>query len=88
MATKTKATPKRVKKTAKPKEMTLTQAKAECARLGLEVAMEYDKRYKNTWLYTLGKDVEPVLRSSIVHKKKPAKKKLSWKELATLAEDA
>lgn len=79
-ATKTKA----VKK-AKPKKRSLADIKLECAQKGLEVAAEYDKRFRDTWLYTLGEDVEPVLRTAIVHKPKKAKKKLSWADLKATA---
>lgn len=69
-------------KTKKEKGLTMTEAKLECKRLGIKVCEEYDKRFKNTWLYTLGdKTVEPVLRNKIVHKPKKAKKKFTWDEL-------
>jgi len=67
--------------------MTMKEAKMEAARLGLVVAADYDKRFINTWLYTIGDtSVKPVMRSVIVHKPKKKKKTLSWSELANLAE--
>ena len=78
----------KTKKAKKPARMTLRQAKIEAAQLGLEVAAQYDKRFINTWLYTLGQDVEPVERKAIVHKPKATKKKLSWDQLAKLAAKA
>lgn len=74
----------------KPKPMTMAQAKAECASLGLQVAAEHDKRFKNTWLYTLNPNsgVEPVLRTQIVHKPKKKKKVLSWSEMQAVANGA
>lgn len=74
-------------KVKKQKGLTVAEAKAECARLGLQVAKEYDKRFKNTWLYTLNPNsgIKPVLRTSIVHKPKPAKKALSWADLQAAA---
>lgn len=73
------------KKTKKAARLTLAEIKLRCAELGLQVAEEYDKRYKNTWLYTMGdKSVEPVLRTSIVHVKKKEKKKISWDDLVAL----
>jgi len=75
------------RKVKKVKRITMKEAKMEAARLGLEVALEYDKRFINTWLYTIGDtSVEPVLRSVIVHKPKKKKKNLSWADLASLAE--
>lgn len=82
--TKVAAKPK-AKKQPKPKQRSLADIKLECAKKGLEVAEEYDKRFRNTWLHTLGEDVEPVLRASIVHKPKKAKKKLSWGDLKASA---
>lgn len=69
----------------KKKLITMKEAKAEAARLGLKVAEEYDKRFKNTWLYTIGQDVEPVRRKEIVHVAKAVKKPLTMKELIALA---
>jgi len=77
----------KVKKTKKAKRMTIKEAKMEASRLGLIVAKDYDKRFINTWLYTIGDTtVEPVLRTSIVHKPKKVKKTLSWADLASLSE--
>ena len=60
-------------KTKKVKKVTMTEAKAEAARLGLQVADKYDKRYLNTWLYTIGE--------------KEAKKPLTMAELIALAKE-
>ena len=76
----------KTKKVVKPKRLTMKEAKMEASRLGLVVAAQYDKRFINTWLHTIGEDVEPVLRTSIVHKPKKKKKQLSWADLADLAE--
>ena len=72
-------------KTKKKKEITLKDAKLEAARLGLEVNNKYDKRFINTWLYTIGKDVKPVERKQIVHVAKKEKPVLSMAELILLA---
>lgn len=71
----------------KEKTMTLKEAKAECARLGLMVAYDHDKRFKNTWLYTLDPNsgIKPVFRSSMVHKPQPKPKVLSWSDLQSAA---
>ena len=84
---KPKAAKKVSKKKVKPKQkgMTLKEAKQAVATNGLKVSEEYDKRFKNTWLYVLGQDVEPVLRNKIVHQPKPEKKKLSWAALQMAA---
>lgn len=74
-------------KVKKKKGTTMTEAKAEAARLGLEVAAKYDKRYLSTWLYTIGEDAEPVERKQIVHVKKEKKQPLSMAELIALAKD-
>ena len=66
--------------------MKLKEAKMKAAEMGLIVANEYDKRFINTWLYTIGQDVKPILRTSIIHKPKGKKKSFSWSELASLAE--
>lgn len=75
-------------KAKKAKKITLTEAKAEAARLGLEVAEKYDKRYLNTWLYTIGQPVDPIERKQIVHIKKEAKKPLTMAELISLAKES
>lgn len=80
--TKTKVKKSKVNK---PKKITMAEAKAEAARLGLKVASNYDKRYLNTWLYTIGHNVKPIERSQIVHKKKVKKKALTMAELIILA---
>lgn len=72
-------------KSTKKKEITLKDAKLEAARLGLEVNDKYDKRFINTWLYTIGKNVEPVERKQIVHVTKKEKSVLSMAELILLA---
>jgi len=74
-------------KVKKPKKITMTEAKAEAARLGLDVSPKYDKRYLNTWLFTIGQDVEPVERKQIVHVPKVKKKALTMAELIALAKD-
>lgn len=75
-------------KTRKQKKITMTEAKAEAARLGLEVSHKYDRRYLNTWLYTIGDtSVEPVERKQIVHVVKEKKKALTMSELIALAKE-
>lgn len=74
-------------KVKKVKKTTLSQAKAEAARLGLEVSEEYDKRYLDTWLYTIGEQVSPVKRKQIVHVPKVEKKPLTMSELIALAKE-
>ena len=69
------------------KKITIKEAKAEAARLGLEVSCNYDKRYLNTWLYTIGQDVKPVERKQIVHVPKTVKKPLTMAELIALAKE-
>ena len=73
--------------TTKIKRTTMSEAKAEAARLGLVVLPKYDKRYLNTWLFTIGEDVEPVERKQIVHVPKPKKKALTMAELIALAKE-
>lgn len=72
-------------KVKKEKKLTLKDAKLEAARLGLEVNTKYDKRFINTWLYTLGHSVQPVERKLIVHVP-TIKKSVSLAELIKLAE--
>lgn len=75
-------------KTKKKKGTTMTEAKAEAARLGLEVSAKYDRRFLNTWLYTIGDtSVEPVERKQIVHVKKEKKQPLTMAQLIALAKD-
>jgi hypothetical protein len=74
-------------KNKKVKHITMTEAKAEAARLGLQVAENYDKRYLNTWLYTIGQDVAPVERKQIVHVPKVSKRPLTMAELIILAKE-
>jgi hypothetical protein len=78
----------KVKKAKKAKKITMGEAKAEAARLGLQVADKYDKRYLNTWLHCIGQDVEPVERKQIVHVKKEVKKPLTMSELIALAKES
>ena len=74
--------------TKKKKGTTMTEAKAEAARLGLEVAAKYDKRFLNTWLYTIGDtSVEPVERKQMVHVKKEKKQPLTMAQLMALAKE-
>jgi len=72
-------------KVKKAKKITMTEAKAEAARLGLEVSPKYDRRYLNTWLFTIGQDIDPVERKQIVHKPKAKKQPLTMAELINLA---
>ncbi len=74
-----------MKKQKKDKQIKLSDAKLEAARLGLEVNALYDKRFINTWLYTIGHKVEPVERKEIVHVAKKEKPTLSMAELILLA---
>lgn len=67
--------------------LTIKDAKLEAARLGLQVNNKYDKRFINTWLYTIGHSVEPVERKLLVHVVKPVKKSLSLSDFITLAKD-
>ena len=71
----------------KQKRITMKEAKQEVSSLGLVVSPEYDKRFINTWLYTLGQEVEPVLRNKIVHVKKEPKKKVTWADLMGAANE-
>lgn len=66
----------------------LKDAKLEAARLGLEVNSKYDKRFINTWLYTIGKNVEPVERKLLVHVAKEPKKQLTLSDLIKIAAGA
>lgn len=74
-----------MKNQKKEKQIRLGDAKLEAARLGLEVNSLYDKRFLNTWLYTIGHKVEPVERKQIVHVAKKEKPALSMAELILLA---
>lgn len=74
-----------MKNQKKEKQIRLGDAKLEAARLGLEVNSLYDKRFLNTWLYTIGHNVEPVERKQIVHVAKKEKPALSMAELILLA---
>ncbi len=67
------------------KSITMKDAKLEAARLGLLVSLEYDKRFIDTWLYTIGYDVQPVKRKLLVHVKKPEKQTLTLNDLIILA---
>jgi hypothetical protein len=71
-----------IKKTPK---LRIKDVKVEAERLGLQVNPLYDKRFVDTWLYTIGKDVEPVKRKFIVHVHKKSKKVLTLSELIKLA---
>ena len=77
---------KKKAKTKSPK-WTIKAAKDQAKSMGLTVSTEYDKRYLNTWLYTIGEKVEPVRRKEIGHQPKAAKKPLSMKELIALAKE-
>lgn len=70
----------------KTKTIGLRDAKLEAARLGLQVNSKYDKRFINTWLFTIGHAVEPVERQLLVHVAKPIKKSLSMSDLINLAQ--
>lgn len=70
----------------KTKAISLKDVKLEAARLGLQVNNKYDKRFINTWLYTIGHDVVPVERKLLVHVTKPIKQSLSMSDLIKLAE--
>jgi len=72
-------------KAKKAKKVTMTEAKAEAARLGLDVSPKYDKRYLNTWLFTIGQDVAPIERQQIVHVPRAKKQPLTMAELIALA---
>lgn len=74
-----------MKNQKKEKQIRLGDAKLEAARLGLEVNSLYDKRFLNTWLYTIGHNVEPVERKQIIHLAKKEKPALSMAELILLA---
>ena len=74
-----------MKNQKKEKQIRLGDAKLEAARLGLEVNSLYDKRFLNTWLYTIGHKVEPVERKQIIHLAKKEKPALSMAELILLA---
>jgi hypothetical protein len=75
----------KAKTKTKEKKWTVKAAKAQAASMGVEVNKKYDKRFLNTWLYTIGEDVEPVERKQIVHVPKKTKKPLTMKELIALA---
>lgn len=74
-----------MKKEKKAIKSNLKDVKLEAARLGLEVNTMYDKRFINTWLYTIGHKVKPVERKQIVHVAKKKKATLSMAELILLA---
>jgi hypothetical protein len=73
--------------TINQKTVTLKDVKFEAARLGLQVNNKYDKRFINTWLYTIGHDVIPVERKLLVHVSKPIKKPLTLSDFISLAKD-
>jgi hypothetical protein len=74
-----------MKKNVKP---SLRDVKLEAARLGLEVNSRYDKRFINTWLYTIGEKVEPVERKLLVHVAKEPKKQLTLSDLIKISAGA
>ena len=70
------------------KKETIKSLKSMAAKQSLTMPLEYDKRFKNSWLHILGETgVEPVMRKQIVHIPKEEKKvisKLNWAEIAAV----
>jgi hypothetical protein len=71
----------------KEKTISMKDAKLEAARLGLQVNSLYDKRFINTWLYTIGQPVEPVKRKLLTHVPKKVKVGLTLGDFIKLARE-
>lgn len=80
-------TNKSIEKKALPEKLTIKAAKESVIKQELEIPLDYDKRFLNTWLHILGYNVDPIKKKAIVHKPKKEIQKLNLSELNKLAEE-
>ena len=68
------------------KKETIKNLRTLAARKAITMPVNYDKRFKNSWLHILGEPgVEPVERKQIVHvPKKQEKLSINWAEIAAV----